>query len=458
MIRMPLATASLLAIAVSLAGCGEGKDKAAAPAAPAPAAAPASAPAATPAAPAAQAKPASASQANDAAAKAVVANYANMVFAVFSDAEASAKTLRTAIDTFLANPNDTTLKAARDAWIAARVPYMQTEVFRFGNTIIDDWEGQVNAWPLDEGLIDYVAKDYQHALGNPGATANIIANTEIQVGEDKVDVKEITPEKLASLNELGGSEANVATGYHAVEFLLWGQDLHGNGPGAGERPASDYVEGAGGTGGHNDRRRAYLKAVTDLLVSDLEQMVANWKPGVADNYRATLEAESGESGLRKMLFGMGSLSLGELAGERMKVALEANSSEDEHDCFSDNTHNSHFYNAKGIRNVYLGEYTRTDGTTISGPSLSSLVAKVDPTTDATLRADLDATQAKMQVLVDRANNGEHFDQLIAAGNTEGNQIVRDAIASLVTQTGAIEQAAGKLGITDLNPDNADHKF
>jgi putative iron-regulated protein len=457
MIRMPLATASLLAIAVSLAGCGEGKDKAAAPTAPAPAAAPAPAPVAAPAAPTAAAAPA-ASQTNDAAAKAVVANYAGMVFAVFSDAQDSAKTLRTAVDTFLANPNDTTLKAAREAWLAARVPYMQSEVFRFGNTIIDDWEGQVNAWPLDEGLIDYVAKDYQHALGNPGATANIIANTEIQIGEDKVDVKELTPEKLASLNELGGSEANVATGYHAVEFLLWGQDLHGNAAGAGERPASDYVEGTGGTGGHNDRRRAYLKAVTDLLVSDLEQMVNNWKPGVADNYRATLEAESGESGLRKMFFGMGSLSLGELAGERMKVALEANSSEDEHDCFSDNTHNSHFYNAKGIQNVYLGEYTRIDGTKVSGPSLSSLVAKADPATDATLRADLAATQAKMQVLVDRANKGEHFDQLIAAGNTEGNQIVRDAIASLVKQTGGIEQAAGKLGITDLNPDTADHKF
>ncbi|MCO8166553.1 peptidase [Pseudomonas sp. 21LCFQ02] len=453
MIRTPLAYASLLAIAISLAGCGEGKDKAAAPAAsPAPATAPAAAtPAAAPAA-------ASASQLDETAAKAVVANYAGIVYAVFSDAEAGAKKLQTAIDEFLATPNDKTLKAARDAWLAARVPYMQSEVFRFGNTIIDDWEGQVNAWPLDEGLIDYVAKDYQHALGNPGATANIIANTEIQVGEDKVDVKEITAETLASLNELGGSEANVATGYHAIEFLLWGQDLHGNGPGAGERPATDYLEGAGATGGHNERRRAYLKAVTELLVTDLEEMVNNWKPGVADNYRATLEGESGENGLRKILFGMGSLSLGELAGERMKVALEANSSEDEHDCFSDNTHNSHYYNGLGIRNVYLGEYTRVDGTKISGPSLSSLVAKADAATDTTLRADLDSTQAKLQVLVDRANKGEHFDQLIAAGNTEGNQVVRDAIAALVKQTGAIEQAAGKLGITDLNPDNADHEF
>ncbi|MEW5546574.1 imelysin family protein [Pseudomonas soli] len=443
MIRMPLASASLLAIAIALAGCGEGNDdKAAAPQAQTSAAATTAAPGAV----------------DEAAAKAVVKHYAEMVHAVYSDSLSTAKQLQTAVDAFLAKPDDQTLKAARDAWVASRVPYLQSEVFRFGNTIIDDWEGQVNAWPLDEGLIDYVDKSYEHALGNPAANANIIANTEIQVGEDKIDVKDITPEKLASLNELGGSEANVATGYHAIEFLLWGQDLNGTGPGAGNRPASDYLEGKGATGGQNDRRRAYLKAATDLLVKDLEEMVGNWAPNVADNYRASLEKEPANDGLRKMLFGMGSLSLGELAGERMKVSLEANSPEDEHDCFSDNTHYSHFYDAKGIRNVYLGEYTRVDGSKLSGPSLSSLVAKADPATDATLKADLEATEAKIQVIVDHALKGEHYDQLIAADNAAGNQIVRDAIASLVKQTGAIEQAAGKLGIDNLNPDTADHEF
>jgi putative iron-regulated protein len=444
MLRMPLASASLLAIAISLAGCGE--DKAPATQTAAPAVSSTSAPAAA------------TNQVDEAASKAVVSHYADLALAVFSDAASTGKTLQGAIDALLANPNDDTLKAAREAWLAARVPYMQTEVFRFGNPVVDDWEGQLNAWPLDEGLIDYVAQDYQHALGNPGASANIIANTELQVGEDKVDVSTITPELLASLNELGGSEANVATGYHAIEFLLWGQDLNGTNPGAGERPASDFVVGEGATGGNNERRRAFLKAATDLLVSDLDEMVGQWQAGVADNYRASLEGESAENGLRKMLFGMGSLSLGELAGERMKVALEANSTEDEHDCFSDNTHNSHFYNGKGIRNVYLGEYKKVDGTTLTGPSLSSLVAKVDAAADSTLKADLEATEAKLQALVDSANNGKHFDQLIAADNAEGQQIVRDAIAALVKQTGAIEQAAGKLGISDLNPDTADHSF
>ncbi|UZE30370.1 imelysin family protein [Pseudomonas asplenii] len=447
MIRMPLATASLLALAIALAGCGDKDKEKTAAATPTPAASAAATPASD-----------AAGKVDEAAGKAVVAHYAELVFAVYSDAESTAKTLQQAIDAFLAKPNDDTLKAAKAAWVAARVPYLQSEVFRFGNTIIDDWEGQVNAWPLDEGLIDYVDASYEHTVGNAGANANIIANKKVQVGEDKFDVSEITPENLAKLNELGGSEANVATGYHAIEFLLWGQDLNGTGPGAGQRPASDYLEGAGATGGHNDRRRAYLKAVTQLLVNDLDEMVDNWKPNVADNYRASLEAEPAESGLRKMLFGMGSLSFGELAGERMKVSLEANSPEDEQDCFSDNTHNSHFYDAKGIRNVYLGEYTRTDGTKLTGPSLSSLVAKVDPATDTALKSDLETTEAKIQVMVDHANKGEHYDQLIAAGNDAGNKIVRDAIAALVKQTGSIEQAAGKLGISELNPDSADHKF
>lgn len=441
MIRMPLASASLLAIAISLAGCGEDK-----------------APVSQTPAPVASAPVAAANHIDEAAASAVVAHYADLALAVFSDAASTGKALQSAIDALLANPTDATLQAARAAWLAARVPYMQSEVFRFGNAVVDDWEGQLNAWPLDEGLIDYVAADYQSALGNPGATANIIANTQLQVGEDMLDVTTITPQLLASLNELGGSEANVATGYHAIEFMLWGQDLNGSNPGAGARPATDFVVGDGATGGNNERRRAFIKAASDLLVSDLDEMVGQWQAGVADNYRASLQAEPAENGLRKMLFGMGSLSLGELAGERMKVALEANSTEDEQDCFSDNTHNSHFYDGKGIRNVYLGEYLKADGTTLTGPSLSALVAKVDVQADSTLKADLAATEAKLQALVDSANNDQHFDQLIAADNTAGQQIVRAAITALVKQTDAIEQVAGKLGLGDLNPDTADHSF
>lgn len=392
----------------------------------------------------------------------VVEHYATLAHASYEDALTTARALDAATDRLIADPTAANLAAAREAWLAARVPYQQTEVFRFGNTVVDDWEGQLNAWPLDEGLIDYVrVDDYQHELGNAGATANIIASRRLTVGGETLDVAQLTPELLANLNEAGGSEANVATGYHAVEFLLWGQDLNGFDNGAGERPVTDYARGSDCTNGNCERRGQYLDAVTDLLVSDLEWMVAQWAAGNAGNYRARLIAASTDEGIQKMLFGMGSLSLGELAGERMKVALEANSYEDEHDCFSDNTHNSHFYNGQGIQNVYTGTYRRVDGSLISGPSLSDLVEQANPELDDRLNAQLDASMAALGLMKARAESSQNpmaFDTMIAPGNTQGAEIVNNAILALVQQTGSIEQAARELGIAALAPDDAGHAF
>lgn len=452
--RFPL-QALALAISTSflLTACSEG-DEPKAPEAAAPAAE--SAPAEAPAAPAADA------DASAVAPEAVVAHYADMALAVYEDALTSAEKLNEATDALIANPTEETLAAAKEAWLQARVPYQQSEVFRFGNSVVDDWEGQLNAWPLDEGLIDYVkSDDYQHALGNDGANANIIANTELNVGGETMDLTTLTPELLASLNEVGGSEANVATGYHAIEFLLWGQDLNGFAAGAGDRKATDYASGDACTNGNCERRGAYLDAVSDLLVSDLQWMVDQWKPGVEGNYRAELTGMAPSAVYQKMLFGMGSLSLGELAGERMKVALEANSYEDEHDCFSDNTHNSHYYNALGIQNVYTGTYKRIDGTELSGASLSDLVAADKPELNEALTAQLDASVAAlghMKQTAEQAENPVTFDMMIAPDNAEGAKIINDAIAALVEQTGSIEQVAAVVGVDSLEPDDAGHQF
>ncbi|MGR4990084.1 imelysin family protein [Vibrio rotiferianus] len=389
----------------------------------------------------------------------VVEHYADVAHAVFSDSVTTAKALDVKIDEFLKSPSAAKLEEVKQAWLDSRVPYQQSEVFRFGNAVVDDWEGQLNAWPLDEGLIDYVATDYQYELGNEGASANIIANTSLQIGASKLDVAKITPQLLADLNEVGGSEANVASGYHAIEFLLWGQDLNGTNAGAGQRAYTDFVVGSECTNGNCERRGEYLKAAADLLVQDLEWMEKQWSAEVKGNYREELLNGSADNGLRKMLFGMGSLSLGELAGERMKVALEANSTEDEHDCFSDNTHNSHYYNEQGIYNVYTGLYKREDGTLLSGPSIADLVAQKDETAAKEIQKQFDVTRSQVGELVTSAEkNNQHFDQLIAAGNAQGNALVNDTIMALVAQTGAIERAAKIVGIDSLSPDTADHEF
>lgn len=391
----------------------------------------------------------------------VVEHYTDIAYAVYEDALISAKSLQASINALTTKPSATALEKAKADWKAARVPYQQSEVFRFGNANVDDWEGQLNAWPLDEGLIDYVdTASYESELGNVGASANIIANTSLTLGSETLDVSDITPELLASLNELGGSEANVATGYHAIEFLLWGQDLNSTNPGAGERPYTDFAKGSDCTGGNCERRAQYLNAAAQLLVTDLEDMVSQWAPN-AENYRQQFISLPAQESLTRIMFGMGSLALGELAGERLKVSLEANSPEDEHDCFSDNTHYSHYYNGLGIQNIYLGEYERINGEKLQGPSLAQLLSVIDPNLDTRVQASLALSQKKLQALVDSAEHTEtpvKFDQLIAEGNTEGAAMITAAIDALVKETEQLEKAAKALGIDNLSPDNADHDF
>jgi len=384
----------------------------------------------------------------------VIKHYADIAHAKYSDSLTTAKALDASIGAFLANPTQANLDKAKAAWLAARVPYQQTEVYRFGNAIVDDWEGRVNAWPLDEGLIDYVDASYgTESDENSLYVANVIANTSFMVDGKTIDASTITTDLIENkLQEAGGIEANVATGYHAIEFLLWGQDLNGNGAGAGNRPYTDFsLEDC--TNGHCDRRRQYLAVASDLLVSDLEEMTANWK---ADGAARKALVEGGEqNGLRTILTGMGSLSYGELAGERMKLGLLLGDPEEEHDCFSDNTHNSHYYDALGIQNVYLGTYKRTDGTTLTGPSLAELIATKDTSVNSKLKADLAATIVAMGTMVERAENGEAYDQMIASNNEAGNAVVQAAIDALVKQTKSIERAIASLELGSVDLEGSD---
>lgn len=384
---------------------------------------------------------------------AVVDTYADIAEAGYADSLATAQALDAAIATLLADPSEATLQAAREAWLTARVPYMQTEVYRFGNPIVDEWEGRVNAWPLDEGLIDYVAGSYGTESDlNQFYSLNVIANPQIALGGESVDAAEITPELLSgTLQEIGGVEANVATGYHAIEFLLWGQDLNGTGPGAGERPYTDYDPDTC-TNGNCDRRAAYLASAAALLVADLEEMAANWREGGAARAAVT---DSPTDGLRAIFTGMGSLSYGELAGERIKLGLILHDPEEEHDCFSDNTYNSHYYDALGIRNVYSGRYERIDGTVVEGPSPADLVAVAAPDVSAALADALDATMEAMAAMKARGETVEAYDQMIGEGNDEGNAVVQAAVDALVAQTALIEDAIAALDLGAIAIEGSD---
>jgi len=352
---------------------------------------------------------------------AVAQHYATLVHAVYQDNLTLVTQLQTAVDAFLAAPSATTQAAAKKAWLAAREVYGQTEAFRFYGGPIDSAkgpEGRMNAWPMDESFVDSVK-------GKPNS--GLVNNKKFVINR----------KNLIAQNERGGEE-NIATGWHAIEFFLWGQDQSATGP--GERSFEDFVDGKAPNA---DRRRLYMKTVMDLLADDSADLVKAWAPNVTNNYRAKFE-KGGLESVRKMLVGLGSLSRGELAGERLEVALNSQDQEDEHSCFSDNTHRDAVNNAKGIQNVWLGTYQRVDGSVVSGASLKDLTAQ----RDAAL-ADKATRQLAESVAAAEAIQAPFDQEILGEKNAPGRLRIQKTIASLTQQSKDLVTAANAVGIKKL---------
>ncbi len=345
----------------------------------------------------------------------VVDNYAAVVHATYQDAITSAAALQEAVLDFTADPSEATMQRAKDAWLAAREPYGQTESFRFYGGPIDDAdgpEGQINAWPMDEAYVDYVE-------GMPDAGI---------VGDPSID---ITTDALVGLNEVGGEE-NVATGYHAIEFLLWGQDLDDAGPGT--RSFEDFLEPTA----NHDRRALYLETTAALLLEDLETVAAQWDPSSTGNYRASFVALDPEEAVQNIMRGIGALAAAELAEERVNVALQTKLQEDEHSCFSDNTHNDILYNFESIKNVYEGDYGA-----IQGPGIDTLVAARDPELAAEIDAKIAETQTAIRAIpvpFDQAilGDGAEIEAVVENLRDLGELIVRAAMAMDITLNTTLE--------------------
>ncbi len=358
-------------------------------------------------------------------------NYANIVLASYEDTVNSAGILRDRIATFTDNPNESRFNQAKEAWLAAREPYGQTEAYRFYDGPIDNGidgpEAWINSWPLDENHIDYTQNDPLSGLINSG--------------------EDLNTEVLASLNQQAGETA-VLTGYHAIEFLLWGQDLNNTPTEAGLRPYTDYVDG--GTAENQDRRRLYLNLASELLISHLDQVAEQWNTNLVTNFRSDfLSAENSRNSLSDVIHGIGSLAGGELSSERMNTALFTKTQEDEHSCFSDNTHRDILNNFQGIKNVYFGSYQRIDGSRVgNGIGLEDIFALGDPEGNQAMLEQLAIVDSAIAGIVDRAEKDQvPFDQQVTGDfSPEDINRIQTAIDSLRIFSDLLAQSSAKLNI------------
>ena len=377
-------------------------------------------------------------------ANSVLDAYANIALANYSDALKDAKVLKVAIDEFAKKPTLENLNKAKVAWLLSRESYGQTEIFRLANGPADaeeGWvadtygalEGQINAWPLDENMIDYtIDAEGKKTSGN---IIDTIGSFNPGGEESKeVDVTKITVEAITDLNENGG-DANVASGYHAIEFLLWGQDQDysnflkdGITHGAltpGLRPLKDFT-----TDKNASRRLAYLKAASEKLVADLEVITSAWEKDIDGSkglYQAALKGQlTGDNAskniesadaLKQIVAGMGVFVKSELANERIAVAVLTPSEEDEHSCFSDNTHRDIVNNYLGFKNILTATY--------KGKKYGdSLLDAVDTETKTRIQELMKSIEEKINNIDEVAKTKEHFDYQIRPESSQSKVIIK----------------------------------
>ncbi|QCU89238.1 imelysin family protein [Thiomicrorhabdus sediminis] len=424
--------------------------------------------------------------------KKVLESNADMGLAVYSDTLNTAKQLRKAIAELRAQPNQANLMAARKAWLVAREPYGQSEAFRFRLSPIDSsnykdedgLEGDINAWPLGEALIDYVVVGNDFGNDQLGVSAHqtpvnggkAITVDSLQANIINTPSIEITPALIAN-TATAEDEHDVLAGYHAIEFMLWGQDLNNSGSAdtqgkrqqavktwqsinatGGQRPLTDFISKQENDAA--DRRLTFLEVVTDKLVADLQTVVDGWKQGVQGNYRdkfTTVNSiDEAKQKFAEILTGIGTLAEGELAGERMQIALSADSQEDEQSCFSDNTHRDIWLDVQGIVNIYYGDYrgydANLDGKPDSGNSLKGYGID-DYLTDIGERQLGKDVEAKLALIQNGANKidamarqGTPVDVMIMDPGSDAAKPMRDTIVALNKQSASIAKLAKAIDI------------
>ncbi|TGK06754.1 imelysin [Leptospira semungkisensis] len=388
--------------------------------------------------------------------------YADLAYESYNQAVTDATSLQTAIATFNGSPNDTNLTAVKNAWVVARSSYLVTEAFRFSKGPIDldpgycggsapysgtdECEGALNSWPLDEDVID-------NYIGATAIGSITFANIYSKNGDST----------LAAGSE-GDPDKVVMTGYHSIEYLLWGKDDSGTGPGGainnvpGQRTASYFQDATNGT-----KRLKFLSEVTVGLIGHLTQVRDQWVSTDASNFRAVTFLSSGNesTSLSNVFKGMGEFVASEWGGDRL-AGIASQSQEDEHSCFSDTTKADFYYDAQGFVNIWSGNYSVKKNVNIStGPGLSDLLSaknRVNVLSDASkardtfcINLDDETTDPNYTTHCPSGSITHRYDQIII-NPSDSQHTALENLQTLISDRLARDfaSAATKLGV-DLTP-------
>jgi len=319
---------------------------------------------------------------------AVIESHYDLVALLYQYCHETVTQLNHAITSFNQNVNDKQFQDIKEQWKKSKRCYSMAEATRFSGTYIDEIDTLINAWPIDELYIDYV---------ETSAHSGIIGNKQI----------DITPSSLLNLNEQQG-ETNISIGYHAIEFLLWGQDISPDGP--GNRSWTDYSDTS-----NADRRKTYLAVAGQLLQSHFYELSNDWQ----NNLNQPLSFDG-------IITGLGTFIKAELVGERMQVALDTYDQEDEQSCFSDQTNYDIIYNIKGVIGLLEGKLTLENQThEAEGLGLLALFNHKNPVLSQTLLDDMNKALELIQQLT------LPFDQAILPTNPQQRQVIEN-VASLMS--------------------------
>ena len=259
----------------------------------------------------------------------------NVVIATYADLDERSGELLAAVEALSSDPTPENLSAARNAWVATRIPWEASEGFLFGPVDFNGYDPALDSWPVNRTDLDGV---------------------------------------LASDNDLTaayvGSLDGTLKGFHTIEYLLFDE--------GGSKTAADFTE----------REFAYLIATTQDLRDTASALHNSWISSGGNFGQKVRNAGSGsdaypsaQSAVQEMVGGMIGIC-DEVANGKIADPFVEQDTRLVESQFSFNSIADFQNNLRSVQHVYTGDYAGT------GAGLDDFIRQADADLDHRLKQEI----------------------------------------------------------------------